>query len=124
MYLMQFDGRGCEQSGLRPGIIFQNDVGNLHSPNIIALPLTSVIKKQHQPTHVLITASESGLKRDSMVLCENPQCLSKERLGRYLTTLTQDVMRRVALGFLAATDVLSFLDLQTVIHAWQEASSA
>lgn len=121
---MQFDGHGCEQSGLRPGIVFQNDVGNLHSPNIIALPLTSVIKKQSQPTHVLITAAESGLKRDSMVLCENPQCLSKDKVGRYITTLPRDVMRRVALGFIAATDVLSFLDLQTLIHAWQEASSA
>ena len=121
---MQFNGDGCEQSGLRPGVVFQNNVGNQHSPNIIALPLTSVIKKLGQPTHVLIKASHSGLRYDSMVLCENPQCLSKDKVGRYVTTLPKGVMRSVALGFLAATDALSFLDLQTLINAWQEEYSA
>ena len=36
VYLMKFDGTGSEQSGWRPGVVFQNNVGNSHSPNIIA----------------------------------------------------------------------------------------
>lgn len=45
VYLMKFSGSGSEQVGWRPGLVFQNNVGNSFSPNIIALPLTSSIKK-------------------------------------------------------------------------------
>lgn len=51
VYLMKFSGSGSEQVGWRPGLVFQNNVGNSHSPNVIALPLTSSIKKTSQPTH-------------------------------------------------------------------------
>ena len=36
-------GVGSEQEGDRPVLILQNDVGNWHSPTIIAAPLTSRI---------------------------------------------------------------------------------
>lgn len=124
VYLMNFEGYGSAQSGLRPGIVFQNNIGNQHSPNIIALPLTSTIKKLNQPTHVLIKASESGLKYDSMVLCENPQCIAKDKLGRYITTLSREIMRKVAVGHMYATGALSLLDLNTLIGAWQDAAHA
>lgn len=80
VYLMQFGGSGSEQNGWRPGIVFQNNIGNAYSPNIIALPLTSQIKKANQPTHVVLPAKETGLRKDSMVLCENPERMSKDRL--------------------------------------------
>lgn len=82
VYLMNFGGSGCEQNGWRPGVVFQNNVGNAHSPNIIALPLTSSIKKSGQPTHVIVKSADSGLRLDSMVLCENPECMSVERTHR------------------------------------------
>ena len=64
-------------SGWRPGVVFQNNIGNAKSPNIIALPLTTCLKKLNMPTHVLVRADESGLKKDSMVLCENPERMSR-----------------------------------------------
>lgn len=45
VYNMYFNGTGSEQSGWRPGVVFQNNIGNSKSPNIIALPLTSSLKK-------------------------------------------------------------------------------
>ena len=80
VYLVYFDGSGNEQKGYRPGLVFQNNVGNEHSPNLIVLPLTSALKKTNQPTHVFIP-KEVGLRKDSMVLCENPKCMSKHKLG-------------------------------------------
>lgn len=72
VYLMNFGGSGCEQNGWRPGVVFQNNVGNAHSPNIIALPLTSSIKKAGQPTHVVIKSADSGLRsvRESRMYVE------------------------------------------------------
>lgn len=120
VYLMRFDGVDSEQQGWRPGIIFSNNVGNKYSPNVIALPMTTSIKKAHMPTHVLVSAASTGLRQDSMVICENPKCISKASIGRYITTLPDEVMREVAMGFLAATAATSFLDLGALISVWEE----
>ena len=45
---------GSEQSGIRPVLIIQNDVGNKYSPTVIITPLTSKAKKLAQPTHVVM----------------------------------------------------------------------
>ena len=118
---MRFGGSGSEQNGWRPGLVFQNNTGNRFSPNIIALPLTSSLKKASQPTHVLLPADETGLPKDSMVLCENPERMSKEKLGRYLTTLPQSFMAKVAEASLLATSAISYLDLESLVSAWHQA---
>ena len=118
VYLMKFCGSGSEQGGWRPGLVFQNNTGNAHSPNIIALPLTSSIKKTGQPTHVVVSAFDSGLSRDSMVLCENPERMSKDRIGKYLTTLPDKYMREIAAANLLATSAVSFLDIASLLEVW------
>ena len=118
---MRFGGSGSEQNGWRPGLVFQNNTGNRFSPNIIALPLTSSLKKASQPTHVLLPAEETGLPKDSMVLCENPERMSKEKLGRYLTTLPQSFMAKVAEASLLASSAISYLDLESLVSAWRQA---
>lgn len=120
IYLMKFDGSGSEQKGWRPGVVFQNNIGNIYSPNIIALPITSVLKKISQPTHVLVRAADSGLKMDSMVLCENPEKMSKARLGAYLTTLPDKYMREIAIASLIATSAVSFLSEEDLVDAWRQ----
>lgn len=123
VYLMKFDGSESEQSGWRPGVVFQNNVGNTHSPNIIALPMTSAIKKSSQPTHVIVKADGSGLARDSMILCENPERMSKSKIGKYLTTLPDECMGKVAECNLIATGAIAFLDIETLLSVWQRAST-
>lgn len=44
VYYFQFEGVGCEQSGIRPAVIIQNNKGNEFSPNLIVLPLTTKLK--------------------------------------------------------------------------------
>ena len=123
IYLMKFGGEGSEQSGLRPGLVFQNNMGNLYSPNIIALPITSSLKKSNQQTHVILHADDTGLKRDSMVLCENPERMSKKKLGNYLTTVPEEYMSDVAVAYLLATSVISFINPKDLMGVWQEATS-
>ena len=122
VYNMMFSGSGSEQNGWRPGLVFQNNAGNLHSPNIIALPLTSSLKHMHLPTHVLLRSSDTGLYRDSIVLCENPERVSKERIGKYITTLSAEYMQRIAAASLLATSAISFLDIETLIALWAQAT--
>lgn len=120
VYVMYFAGTGSEQAGWRPGVVFQNNVGNAKSPNIIALPLTTSLKKLGMPTHVLLKASETGLRFDSMVICENPEKMSKEKMGRYITKLTEEQMKEVVKASLMATAAISFLDQKTLLSVWRQ----
>ena len=122
VYMMLFSGSWNEQSGWRPGVVFQNNIGNVKSPNIIALPLTTCLKKLNMPTHVLVRADESGLKKDSMVLCENPERMSKSKLGRYITTLNKEQMSEIAKANMVATAAISFLDEATLLNTWRLAT--
>ena len=121
VYLMKFTGEGNEQNGWRPGLVFQNNTGNIYSPNVIALPLTSSIKKMGQPTHVLIPASKTGLRVDSVVLCENPQRMSKNNIGMFITTLSDDLMREVAIGSMLASSAISFMNKEDLMRVYKQA---
>lgn len=121
VYLMKFEGSGSAQTGWRPGLVFQNNVGNSHSPNIIALPLTSAIKRTSMPTHVVISAADSGLRVDSMVLCENPQRMQKNNIGAFLTEVSDEYMKKIAVASLLASSAISFLDIDTLTETWKRA---
>ena len=123
IYLMNYSGSGSEQNGWRPGLVFQNNTGNAHSPNVIALPLTTAIKKANQPTHVLVSAEDTGLKWDSMVLCENPERMSKSKIGRYLTTLSDEYMAKVAAANILASSAIAYVDPDTLLALWHRAVS-
>lgn len=86
---------GSEQGGVRPVVIIQNDTGNLYSPTVIVAAITTRKKKTGLPVHVHITAAESGLRQDSVVLAEQVRTLEKTRLTRYLGTLDEKAMRRI-----------------------------
>ena len=75
------DKRGSEQSGIHPYVIIQNNIGNMHSPTILGMSLTSSLKKENMPTHCILHKSDkNGLKRDSMLLGETITQISKERI--------------------------------------------
>ncbi len=121
VYNMYFNGTGSEQSGWRPGVVFQNNIGNAKSPNIIALPLTSSLKKLNMRTHVLIKAEDTGLRYDSMVICENPEKMSKEKVGKFITMLPDEYMKEIAIANLIATSAISFIDKDSLLAVWEKA---
>ena len=73
---------GSEQGGIRPVIIIQNDIGNKHSPTVIAAAITSQMGKNKLPTHIEIGTQNSGLKSDSIVLTEQIRTIDKSRLNK------------------------------------------
>ena len=68
------------QSGVRPVLIVQNDVGNYYSDTVIVSPITSQIKKLNMPTHVLLMPGCTGLKALSMVMLEQLITVEKTQL--------------------------------------------
>ena len=71
---------GSEQGGVRPVLIIQNDVGNKHSPTVIAAAITSQTGKTKLPTHIEIEPEKSGLKAESVILTEQIITIDKSRL--------------------------------------------
>ena len=86
---------GSEQGGLRPVLIVQNDVGNKHSPTVIAAAITSKLGKTKLPTHIDIHADKVGLSKDSVVLLEQIRTLDKQRLKEKMGHLDGAVMTRI-----------------------------
>lgn len=122
VYYMKFDGDCSEQRGWRPGVVFQNNRANKHSPNLIALPCTTSLKKLWQPTHVLLSREDSGLSKDSLVLCENPQRMSKSKVGSFITQLPEKYMKQIAIASLLASSAISFVSLDELADAWRKAT--
>ena len=71
---------GSEQGGVRPVLIIQNDIGNKHSPTVIAAAITSQTGKNKLPTHIEIGSQGNGLKADSIILTEQIRTIDKSRL--------------------------------------------
>lgn len=87
---------GSEQGGIRPVLIVQNDVGNRHSPTVIAAAITSQTGKARLPTHIDLPVDEAcGLSRDSIVLLEQVRTLDKKRLRERMGHVDEQVMTKV-----------------------------
>ncbi len=86
--------RGCEQGGIRPVLILQNNTGNKHSPTVIAAAITTSRTKTNLPTHVPLD-SLPQLRCDSTVLLEQIRTIDKRRLLEWVCTATPEIMDKV-----------------------------
>ena len=86
---------GSEQGGNRPVLVIQNDIGNHFSPTIIVVAITSNLDKPHIKTHYHLLKKESGLKYDSIALCEQIRTIDKSRLKVYYGTLDKNIMKEL-----------------------------
>lgn len=87
-------GKGSEQSGTRPALIIQNDIGNELSPNTIIASLTTAPNKPY-PFLVSFTAEESGLDKSCAADLASIVTISKTRLGQKCGQLTVEKMKEV-----------------------------
>lgn len=96
---------GSEQGGHRPVVIVQNNLGNLHAPTVIAVPITSSTAKPNLPTHVRIPAGEAGLWRPSVVLCEQVRTMEKSRLSQRLGALSEGFVEQINQALQISMDI-------------------
>ena len=85
---------GSEQSGYRPVVIIQNDIGNRFSPTVIVAPISSKVGiKAKLPTHCYI--GEELLSCPSIIMTEQLRTLDKQRLADYVGKLGVEDMRNL-----------------------------
>lgn len=79
--------RGSEQTGRRPALIIQNDIGNEKAPTTIVAAISSTIKIY--PMNVEVKPPEGGLKHPSIIKTSQILTISKERLEKRLGNLSK-----------------------------------
>ena len=93
---------GSEQGGIRPVLVIQNDMGNLHSSTTIVIPFTTK-EKVKLPTHTLIKKDkDNGLSEDSILLGEQIRTISSDRIiekkGRIVNNYYKNEIKRIYLA--------------------------
>lgn len=92
---------GSEQGGIRPVLIIQNDIGNRHSPTVIAAAITSRKEKHPLPTHVPLKGMH-GLKQNSTILLEQIRTIDRSRLLEYIGQLEPKKLQVVDRGLVVS----------------------
>ena len=86
-------GIGSEQSGNRPVVILQNNLGNQYSPTVIVAPVTKrKVGRKPLPAPYPI-GPENGLSLPSVILLEQLRTIDKRRLGNYIGRLKDGQMQ-------------------------------
>lgn len=86
-------GIGSEESKERPCLILQYDSANITSPNTLVAPISHTASNVPVVIPIKTQANSSGkLILDGNVLLGNITCVSKARLGDFITKLSKDEM--------------------------------
>ena len=87
---------GHEQGRLRPCVVVQNDVSNRFASTTIIVPLTDARSiADRSPIYVLAHKGEGGLKKDSLVLCDQIRTVDQQRFGRFFGVLSPETMSKI-----------------------------
>lgn len=106
------------QSGVRPAVIIQNNIGNYFSPTIQVVPLTSKRSKSKLPTHVNIPATVAGLSKDSIAQCEGARPVSKSDILGFIGVMPNSYMEMISKAIIVSTPLIQYLSIEslTVVH--------
>lgn len=88
------EGIGSEQSGKRPCVVVQNNLGNKYAPTIIVAALTSSNGKSKLPTHIPVSVLD-GVTKPSTILCEQLRTIDKRRICGLVGSISDEVMEKV-----------------------------
>lgn len=90
--------RGHEQMGLRPVLVLSHEVFNERSGTVIAVALTSQEPKVGFP--LVLELERKRLPKRSWVKISQIRTLSTERLGKKLSTVSEEELNQVVEGLL------------------------
>ncbi len=100
---------GSEQRGERPVLLISDDTMNREPrwSSLIVVPISSSkTQAARSPTVVPINAGESGLTRDSVIICHQIATLDRSKLGRLLGRLDETKLELVNRGLTVALGLL------------------
>ncbi len=86
--------QGSEQKGIRPVLVVSNDAVNDNLTVFTCIPFSSIKPgAKTYPTEVPLTASESGLSRDSVLMLQQIRTVSESRLCNKVSSITDEILK-------------------------------
>lgn len=99
---------GSEQTGRRPVLIIQNDLGNRFSPTTIVLAISSSMTKAKLPTHVELDPNSTGLEKKSVLLAEQIRTIDELRLLEYVGTVDEETKKKIERALSISVGLIEF----------------
>ncbi len=87
--------KGHEQSGIRPGIVIQNNDLNKNLNTVIIAPITSNTSGKGFFTTFFLEKNISGLKIDSLILLFQMRTIDKTRLIKRVSSVSMMQFRKI-----------------------------
>ena len=115
-YVYEVNVTGSEQEGGRPAIVVSNDIGNIHSPIIEIVYLTTKEKKP-LPTHVEIRTAV----KPSIALCEQIVTVYKGRVGNYIGQISDSELLRLEKALGISIGINLTVKTNKLVEKWGEA---
>lgn len=99
IYLYDFGNNGRSiQNGVRPALVVQCNEGNAASSTTIIAAMTSIIKKQYLPSHIIL-GDQFGLKEPSMVMLEQLKTVNQSDFIEYIGKIDDEhYMKKINIG--------------------------
>jgi mRNA interferase MazF len=97
---------GSEQGGRRPVLVPQNDAVSSFTRTVIAIPLTTNLRRSQLPSAVFVPSAGTGLQSDSVALCHQARVLDKSRLHQRIGMLPDDLLHQVEYAVLFTLGIL------------------
>lgn len=92
IWLTQFaPARASEANFVHPAVVVTNNRANLHSPQIVVIPVTSNTERVY-PFELALSVERSGLNLDSKAQVNLIRHVSLDRLMRKLSFVPDDLM--------------------------------
>ncbi|AMN32075.1 type II toxin-antitoxin system PemK/MazF family toxin [Clostridium perfringens] len=106
------DQNGSEQSGVRPVVIIQNNLGNKYGRTLIVAPITSQDKKD-LPVHSEIY--NNNLERDSTILLEQVTTIDKNKVKEFVGHLTRNELKKLNIALARSVGLMDLNSLEFII---------
>ncbi|PWW95426.1 type II toxin-antitoxin system PemK/MazF family toxin [Clostridium perfringens] len=106
------DQNGSEQSGVRPVVIIQNNLGNKYGRTLIVAPITSRDKKD-LPVHSEIY--NNNLERDSTILLEQVTTIDKNKVKEFVGHLTRNELKKLNIALARSVGLMDLNSLEFII---------
>jgi mRNA interferase MazF len=101
-------GIGSEMQKARPCVIIQNNIGNHKSGNTIVAPITHDSSEYPFLVPLTVQKDQDGtIILDGRVNVSNICCVSKARLGDYVTSLSPQDLKKVEIAVARSLDLMA-----------------
>ena len=103
---------GSEQSGVRPVVIIQNNLGNKYGRTLIVAPITSQDKKD-LPVHSEIY--NNSLEKDSTILLEQVTTIDKNKVKEFVGHPTRNELKKLNIALARSVGLMDLNSLEFII---------